>query len=246
MKRYLSLLIAAAISAAPAFAAPAVKRDSGKALSNVLDRIDATASKLHTFSASFTQVDIDPVFDEITEYEGSFYFMSKTTPDNKKPIYMLRFDYMKPERSVTIINDTKIILFTPDMIKPQESYMVDNIKLEALFAGFMSTRSLLEHYDIFLADDTPTTVTLMLNPKTDAARENFKELRITFKKSTWLPVTVVQHKLNGQQITFSFDKMVSNRTVPEKIFSAESLKDLKLSRKKPEAKKPDAKKPADQ
>ena len=186
---------------------------------------------------------MEPAFDEITMMSGSFNLIRKVIQSHPEPFYYIRFDYTKPEQSIMIINDSKIILYKPGMIKPQEQMMVDNIKLEALFAGFMSTKTLQENYEIFIMDESHSIVSLLLNPKTELARSNFKELRITFSKSTWLPVSIVQHKTTGQQITITFKSPQVNRTVSPKMFTMESLKGLKF--KKPSRKKPSAvKKPA--
>jgi outer membrane lipoprotein-sorting protein len=218
-------------------------KESDKQVSAILAKIDNASRRIRTYSASFNQVDVEPAFDEITMSSGRFHLMRKTIPDQRDPVYLLRFDYTKPERSVTIINDAKVLLFKPGMIKPQESMMVDNIKLQALFAGFMSTKSLQEHYEIFLTDNDAASISLLLNPKTETARSNFKELRITFSKSSWLPTTIVQHKIGGQQITMTFKNPQVNRTLNKKIFTAESLKEIKapVRRKKSSA----GKKPAD-
>jgi len=220
------------------------KGKKAEKVKTIIAKIDAASSKLRTYSARFTQVDVEPAFDEMTTMSGSFKLMRKVIPNQPEPLYYMRFDYKKPEQSVTIINESKIILYKPGMIKPQESMMVDNIKLQALFAGFMSTKTLQENYEIFLTDESHSTVSLLLNPKTEIARSNFKDLRITFSKTTWLPVTIVQNKTVGQQITITFKSPQVNRTVSSKIFTVESLKELKFrkkSRKKPSA----VKKPGD-
>lgn len=246
MKRIFYYIFCLCLSTVPALGKSdgtvSTGKEAGEKVSAILAKIDNASRRLRTYSATFNQVDVEPAFDEVTMSSGRFHLMHKNIPDQKEPVYLLRFDYTRPERSVTIINDAKVILFKPDMIKPQESMMVDNLKLQALFAGFMSTKSLQEHYEIFLTEDDAASVTLLFNPKTETARSNFKELRVTFSKLSWLPVTIVQHKIGGQQITMTFKNPQVNRTLNRKIFTTESLEELKApKRKKPSARK----KPAD-
>ena len=193
----------------------------------ILEKIDEAAKKIKTFSATFKQVDLDPVFDELEESYGTFIFQKlKSNSENTEQIFRMRFDYKKPERSVTIIDDSRIIIYSPDMEDPQESFIVDKVKLQVFFAGFLSKKTLEENYEILLESADAKNVTLQLIPKTKAGKGHFRELRITFNTVTWLPSLIHQTKKNRQQITIIFKNIHINRIISPQTFTTKSLKHL--------------------
>jgi outer membrane lipoprotein-sorting protein len=218
------IILGAALSAA---AATRPVGDSALALDTILTRIDAKAEAIHSVQAGFTQIDYDPVFDETDESQGVVRLVRHQPGDtNAPPLYRIRFDYLEPERSVTIVDASKVIVWTPDMQAPEESYLVDDTKMEALLAGFVSTERLREHYDVSIDEQTGHKVTLHLLPTSDQARQQLREMRVTFDKRTWLPTTIFHFKLNGQKVTFTFATVRLNVTIPATEFTVESLKPL--------------------
>jgi outer membrane lipoprotein-sorting protein len=127
---------------------------------------------------------------------------------------------------VTIIDGSKVILYAPEMDKPQESLLIDDVKMQALFSAFMSTKRMREHYDVMVTESSHKRVTVVLLPRTQAVRQNFRELRITLSPRTWLPVSICEYKLNNQRITFTFEQPQVNRTIPADMFSVKSLDKL--------------------
>ncbi len=198
------------------------KKTSSK---EILANIDRTAHSTHSFQAIFTQTEVDPIFDELYESSGIFYFNKLISrDDNKTPVFQLRFDYMKPEKSITIIDGGKVIIYTPEMSEPQESYLIDDVKMDAFFAPFVSSERMRENYDMVVTDEDAKKVTVMLSPKTDIVKKHFRELRITFNKSNWLPLSIYQVKRNGQKITFNFARTKLNRSISQNMFSIKGLK----------------------
>jgi len=193
----------------------------------ILEKIDKASNKVKTFTANFKQIDLDPVFDEIEESYGSFVFqkLKGTTEDNEK-LFRIRFDYKSPDKSITIIDGSKVIIYSPEMESPQESYIVDKIKLQVFFAGFLSKENLEKNYEILLESINPKKITLQLIPKTRAGKSHFRELRISFNAITWLPSLIHQTKKNSQQITIMFKNVRTNRTISQQTFTAKGLKHL--------------------
>jgi len=205
----------------------------------ILSQIDTTAHSLHSFQALFSQTEVDPVFDELYESSGIFYFNKLIAKDdNKTPVFQIRFDYLKPEESTTIINGGKVIIYTPEMSEPQESYLIDDIKLDAFFAPFVSSKRLRDHYDVVIADEDTKTVTVLLSPKTDLVKKHFNELRITFHKGNWLPTSIYQVKKNGQKITFEFSKIKKNRTISQEMFTKKGITTQRSPRRSRRKRKP--------
>ena len=83
-----------------------------KKLQIILEKIDEAANKVKTFSATFKQTDLDPVFDEFEESYGNFVFQKTKDKRSKEIIFKVRFDYKKPDKSTTIIDGSKIIIYT--------------------------------------------------------------------------------------------------------------------------------------
>ncbi len=206
---------------------------SGKKISKeeklqiILKKIDKASNKIKTFTANFKHIDLDPVFDELEESYGSFIFQKEKdkTEDDEK-IFKVRFDYKKPEKSIFIIDGSKVIIYSPGMESPQESYLVDKVKMQVFFAGFLSKENLEKNYEILLENITPKKITLQLIPKTKAGKNHFRELRISFNTITWLPSLIHQTKKNSRQITIMFKNIRTNRTISPQTFTAKSLKHL--------------------
>lgn len=203
----------------------------------ILSKIDTTARSTHSFQAFFSQTEVDSVFDELYESTGIFYFNKLVSTDNHQmPVFQIRFDYLKPEKSITIIDGGKVIIYTPEMSEPQKSYLIDDIKMDAFFAPFISSERLREHYDMVVTDNNPKRVTVLLSPKTDMVRKHFRELRITFNKANWFPISIYQLKRNGQKITFKFARIKVNRSISQDMFSMKGLKASLPSRSRRKAK----------
>jgi len=191
----------------------------------ILSKIDATARSTHSFQAIFQQTEVDTVFDELYESTGIFYFNKLVSHDkNRTPVFQIRFDYLKPEKSTTIIDGGKVIIYTPEMSEPQESYLIDDIKMDAFFAPFISSERLRENYDIVVTSEDTKKVTILLSPKTDLVKKHFRELRITFSRSSWMPISIYQVKKNGQKITFKFARIKVNRSISQNMFSMKGFK----------------------
>ncbi|MCK5852797.1 outer membrane lipoprotein carrier protein LolA [bacterium] len=215
-------------------------KSAGKGITSkeILSKIDRTARSTHSFQAFFSQTEVDSVFDELYESTGIFYFNKLvSTDEHKTPVFQIRFDYLKPEKSITIIDGGKVIIYTPEMSEPQESYLIDDIKMDAFFAPFFSSERLREHYDMIVTDDNPKRVTVMLSPKTDIVRKHFRELRITFNKANWFPISIYQVKRNGQKITFKFARIKVNRSISQDMFTMKGLKASLPSRSRRKPKK---------
>ena len=197
-----------------------------KKLQLILKKIDKAADKIKTFSANFKQIDLDPVFDELDESFGSFVFQKAKEERSKETVFKMRFNYKKPDKSITIIDGAKVIIYSPEMEAPQESYLVDKVKLQVFIACFLSKKMIEKNYEVILESSNPKKITLQLIPKTQAGKNHFRELRITFSATTWLPSTIHQIKNNSQQTTIMFKNTRTNRIISPQTFTSKSLKHL--------------------
>jgi outer membrane lipoprotein-sorting protein len=189
-----------------------------------LQRINARTRQISSFSARFRQTSVDPTFAETDTASGHMCFLRKAPTDGQPATtYLVRFDYLTPEKSVTIMNDAKVILWQPGAA-PQEHAMVNNLTMRTLLAGLTSLDELHDQFLISLTSQSLARVTLKLTPASDIARRTFRELFVTFDKHSWLPVAVQQNKLNGERVTLQFEEPVINRSIRAELFTLDFLK----------------------
>jgi len=185
----------------------------------ILQNINARTRQISSFIARFHQTSVDPTFAETDTAAGRMVFLRKPPTDSQPAVtYLVRFDYLTPERSVTIMNEAKVILWQQGGV-PQEHAMVDNLTMRTLLAGLTSMDELHDQFLISVTSQSLTHVTLKLTPTSDVARRTFRELFVTFDKHSWLPVVVQQNKLNGERVTLQFENPVINRSIRTELFT---------------------------
>ncbi|GEM_PF-1988389 len=190
----------------------------------ILQHINARTRQVTTFSARFRQTSVDPTFAETDASSGRMCFLKQSPTDGQPATtYLVRFDYLVPERSVTIMNEAKVILWQQGAV-PQEHAMVDNLTMRTLLSGLTSMEELREQFLISIASQSNTRVTLKLTPASDIARRTFRELFVTFDTHSWLPVAVQQNKLNGERVTLQFEEPLVNRSISAELFTLAFLK----------------------
>lgn len=195
-----------------------------EAVDTVLAKIDASAQRIRTFQSKFIQTTVSKALDEKDEASGVVLFAKKAgTQPEQPPVLLLRFDYKEPDPSIMIMNEAQVIFQKPGF-EPETHQLVDDLKTDTLLAGFTSTARLRDNFLIKLGRQTESRVTLILSPVSETACRNFRELRITFNRATWLPVAVYQHKVNDERITFQFNEIKVNYTIAPEMFTAQSLK----------------------
>ncbi|MCX7848012.1 MAG: outer membrane lipoprotein carrier protein LolA [bacterium] len=194
-----------------------------EAVDAVLTNIDISAGRVRTFQARFVQTTRSPALGEKDVASGVMYMVKKPAAEvGHAPTILLRFDYKEPEPSVMIMNEAQVIFQKPGL-EAEVHPLVDDLKTDALVAGFTSTERLRQHFVVKLGRETATRVTLILMPMSEIACRTFRELRITFNRGTWLPVAVYQHKTNDERITFEFEEIKVNYTIAPELFTVRSV-----------------------
>jgi len=190
-----------------------------------LDKIGEKVKDLKTFTANFRQLDKDPLFMDESEHKGKLSFM-RTVKDGVTNCF-LRFDYLEPEKSVTIITPTGVFLYTDDMTEPQFSPSRDGNRADLAFAVFQSSDTMNRHYDVTVNKESGKKHSFKLIPKSDFAKSFFSEAEADFSDATGFPERLRQVKLNGQDITIYFSDHILNAPVASNYFDASSLKKTK-------------------
>ena len=192
-------------------------------LSSTLASIDGKAGQITTLKAKFKQTVLDPSFDEKDESSGIMQMAKESGGTNGTPVILLRFDYIEPDRSATIIGASKVYV-VQEGFDPEEYSLKDDVKMQSLLAAFTSAARMQEHFNVVDGGITNGRAALLLEPKSEMARKTFKRLHLAFSTVTWLLESVHQVKLNGQETTVEFKDIEENAVVPRAQFSADSLK----------------------
>ncbi|MBR5624873.1 outer membrane lipoprotein carrier protein LolA [bacterium] len=205
-------------------AAPEAKGETAEANSKIdkaLEELGAKIKDLKTFTADFTQLDIDPLFMDESTHKGKLSFL-RAVMDGKTNCF-LRFDYEEPEKSVTILTPLGIVIYTDDMTEPQISPARDGNSADIIFSTFVSPAALKRHYEVH-PGKSQKTYSFKLIPKSSFAKSFFSEAEVDFSEKTGLPERLRQIKINGQDITLSFSNAHLNAQLPVDNFDAASLK----------------------
>lgn len=195
----------------------------GSEIDAALNKIGEKMKDLKTFTADFKQLDKDPLFMDESEHSGKLSFL-RSVKDGATNCF-LRFDYLQPEKSVTILTAKGIILYTEDMTEPQVSPSRDGNRADLVFSIFLSPAALKRHYEV--AANGGKSNSFKLTPKSDFAKSFFSEAEADFSETTGLPERLRQLKLNGQDITITFANPILNAPVASNYFDASSLKKTK-------------------
>lgn len=192
---------------------PAIQKD--------LEELTARIREVRTFTADFAQKDIDPLFMDESESSGRLAF--RRAVKEARTNCLLRFDYEKPEPSVTIMTPRYVAVHTSDMVAPQVSQVAGDNDADVLFSTFVTPLQLKRHYILNRLPAGEGECAFKLIPQSAFVRRFFKEAEVTFDRTTGLPKRVRQLKLNGQDITLSFSGVQLNPELPADYFDASAL-----------------------
>ena len=192
---------------------------------SVLARLTDKVKDLKTFTADFRQLDKDPLFMDESEHKGKLSFLRQA--NDKTTNCFLRFDYLEPEKSVTILAPNGVLIYTEDMTEPQFSPSRDVNRADMVFSTFVSPKALKRHYDVSIAKSESGKISFKLAPRSAFAKEFFSEAEVDFSEKTGLPERLRQIKLNGQDITIHFSSPAFNVSLPTNYFDASCFKKAK-------------------
>ncbi|MBR5901912.1 outer membrane lipoprotein carrier protein LolA [bacterium] len=194
---------------------------SAPKIDKALEELGVKIKDLKTFTADFTQLDIDPLFMDESTHKGKLSFL-RAVMEGKTNCF-LRFDYTEPEKSVTILTPLGILIYTDDMTEPQISPARDGNSADIIFSTFVSPAALKRHYEV-LPGKSQKAYSFKLVPKSPFAKSFFTEAEVDFSEKTGLPERLRQIKINGQDITINFTNAELNAQLPVDNFDAASLK----------------------
>lgn len=203
--------------------------EAKKHLDEVIAAIDYSARHTRTYCAYFKQCEYDKYDQPGDETYGRFYLererYNKEEADEERLYFRMRFEYYAPKAAVTILDGAQ--LFTMEQGKKSyKTLVVNNNKMEVVFAGFMTIKYLLENYSITIAEENAKEIALDLTPESALARDLFLSVRLTFDKTTYLPTSISQNRLNGTRNLFLLQKAQKNSIFGTTTFDPDYMKDF--------------------
>ena len=208
-----------------------------KHLNEIISGIENSARHTRTYCAYFHQCEYNKYDVPGAETSGRFFLERQrySAEEDEKPrlYFRMRFEYLQPKAAVTILDGANLYSLRQDK-KEAQTLLVDNRKIEVAFAGFMSMKELLEHFNVSIAAENTKEVALELTPSSEMARKLFASVRLTFDKISFLPTSVTQNRHDGGRNLFILAKPQRNVIFESRTFEPAFMKDfIKLHYVKP-------------
>ena len=201
----------------------ATLQTSDKKLETLISQIDRAARRTRTFCADYKKIEYtknDQIEDEAI---GRIYLQRvRPTDDEAQDEYRFRFEYYQPKAAVTIIDGSSLYAASQNE-KRTRSIMVDNRKLEVIFAGFMSISRLKNNYVISRGEENAKNLSLILTPESKLAKSLFKSVRLTFDRTTLIPSAIYQERNDGSKNVFLLAHPKINHLFSSQVFDPEQI-----------------------
>jgi outer membrane lipoprotein carrier protein len=202
-------LLALAVSLFPGAPARAVQ---GGRLDEVLAEMDKAGKRLKTMTADFVQTDHDFLLKDQEETRGKLYL---AIPGR------IRWEHEAPREKVLLVKDDLVRVYNPTAHQVHEFQRGKGDKSGGadLLIGFGSnSETIRKNYDVSLAEETDSTVTLALVPKPGSQASLFTRIELTLDKKSWTPARSVFHSPNRNRADIRFENVALNGNLPRDTF----------------------------
>jgi len=186
----------------------------------VLERMEATSSRLMDLQADFVQTKVMALFDESIISKGKFYFRN---PDK------LIMDTTSPEHQQLIINYNNVWLHYPEMKQVHKLSLNQTKGLSALFVGFGgSVRDIREQFEVEITkveknESGRLVYLLSLKPieGTPAASPalGLRQVLLSVPEGRWYPVRSEIVQTNGDRSIYQYSNHRLNLKLSEARFT---------------------------
>ena len=217
MRFALQILLMACILGVPW---PQTSTASQLTVDRVLERMEATSTRLVDLQADFVQTKVMALFDECIISKGKFYFRN---PDK------LILDTVSPEHQQLIINHRNVWLHYPEMKQVHKLSLNQTKGLSALFVGFGgSVRNIRDQFTVELAkvekDKKGRLVyTLWLTPikGTPVASPvlGLEQVVLSVLEERWYPIRSEIVQTNGDRSIYEYSNHRLNLKLSEARFT---------------------------
>lgn len=204
--------------------------DNGQ-LNAVLAKMDATAASFHTARADFEWDRYEKVIDEIDDVQkGTVYYRRN---GKEKEIEMKAdvkqagssADSLKPEPKYILVSEGKVKMYEP---KPDQVTVYDMGKKRSEFESYVvlgfggSGQDLLKQFDVsYLGQeniDGIATAKLQLIPKSEAVRNNFKQILLWIDLDRGISVQQQLFDLQGDYRLAKYTSIKLNEKLGDDVF----------------------------
>ena len=202
------------------FPGPTTAAASQLTVDQVLERMEATSTRLMDLQADFMQTKVMVLFDESIVSKGKFYFRN---PDK------LIMDTISPEHQQLIINHNNVWLHYPEMKQVHKLSLNQTKGLNALFVGFGgSVRGIRDQFTVEIKkveknQNGRLVYLLLLTPVegTPAASSalGLKQVRLSVLEGRWYPVRSEIVQANGDRSIYQYSNHRLNLRLSEARFT---------------------------
>lgn len=199
-------------------------------LEDYLKKWAAESKKIKSIHGDQTRQEFNTVFLEEKRTKGEFFLQ---TPD-KGRIDFLAEKIGKDEKSsrtdkagnaykletgqserwicngeeILVINDEEKTIQRQEIPEEQRGANIVHSPLPFLFG--MSVEESKERFEMRLAGESPSRITIDAIPKTEKDRQNFQKARIILNRTTWLPEVVQLLDESNMEIRYTFKNVKAN------------------------------------
>lgn len=196
-------------------------------LDQVLTQMAQTGKTFQAMEATMERTKVTVVVNDQFVDSGKVYFAGRGKSAR------IKFDILKPEAQVLLIENGKALLYYPKLKDAQEYSLGENQdKAEFLLIGFgPANESIRKYYNATLVGEETLAgkkaSVIDLVPKVPEVLSRFKTIRLWMDQQTWTPLqTKVTEASNDYQIV-KFTNVKMNSRVPDSVFNIKLPKDVR-------------------
>jgi len=228
---WVSLAIAAAVLVLTASTVPAGPGErKGKMppdLAEILSRMDDSANRLHTLSATLEYTKVTVLVNDKSTETGKIFFRKSKNPQ-------ILIDIQKPEAKSILFKKNKAEIFYPKINQVQEYDLTDHsgIFQQFLLLGFgTESGELKKSYTLkFVGEEVlegDTTAILELVPRKANVATQLEKIHLWISEESWLPVQQKFFEPGGDYFIARYTQVRVNRRLPSSTFEIPAAKDAK-------------------
>lgn len=207
----LAAIVVLAWLAGPA-ALRAQSPESGWTTDQILSHVKQSEQTLKTFSASFRQVQTNPLLLEPLTSRGTLFYR-----DTGEILMKISF----PEPFLLLIKDRVMITGDPVAGQYRQKTIPGKSALLKQYFGIGQTvGTLKQRYEIrSVNQDLGSACTLILTPKPPGRRMPFRSIQIRFDTRRWLPTGIRLEQADDDRTEIEWTYLTINQPLPPELFA---------------------------
>lgn len=196
-------------------------------LTEILSRMDESASRLRTLSANLEYTKVTVLVDDKSTETGRIFYRKSKNPQ-------ILIEIQKPEAKSILFNKNKAEIFYPKINQVQEYDLTDHsgILQQFLLLGFgTQSGELKKSYTLKLVGeeilDGDTTAIVELTSLKENVAAQLSKIHLWVSEESWLPVQQKFFQPGGDYFIARYTQVRVNRRLPSSTFEIPAAKDAK-------------------